>query len=274
MDENYKEMAWTGAGYTAYAFLGADKTIYVAGDKGLYRHVIGGGAVEQVIDGSLSSLGDPTYSIVAMAMNDKNEFFAWYSGGKIVKFSYDATVPTVPNDKITVYSLNEDELVKQTISAYQTQYPDLFIEYQIGMEEGGVTREDALKKLNTQLLSGSGPDVIMLDGINIDTYAEKGVLMDLSEIVNEIDQTDGLYRNLIENIQTGDKMYAVPAKFCIPILLGDETYVSSADDYQSIADMAEKAREAFPDTTILGACSSTGIMRRFIGRKRGVAAMV
>ncbi len=62
-----------------------------------------------------------------------------------MKFSYDATVPTVPNDKITVYSLNEDDLVKQTISAYQTQYPDLFIEYQIGMEEGGVTREDALK---------------------------------------------------------------------------------------------------------------------------------
>ncbi len=264
IDENYKEMAWTGAGYTTYAFLGADKTIYVAGDKGLYRHVIGGGAVEQVIDGSLSSLGDPTYSIVAMAMNDKNEFFAWYSGGKIVKFSYDATVPTVPNDKITVYSLNEDDLVKQTISAYQTQYPDLFIEYQIGMEEGGVTREDALKKLNTQLLSGSGPDVIMLDGINIDTYAEKGVLMDLSEIVNEIDQTDGLYRNLIDNIQTDDKMYAVPAKFYIPILLGDETYVSSANDYQSIADMAEKARGAFPDTTILGVCSSTGIMRRFM----------
>ncbi len=43
IDENYKEMAWTGAGYTTYAFLGADKTIYVAGDKGLYRHVIGAG---------------------------------------------------------------------------------------------------------------------------------------------------------------------------------------------------------------------------------------
>ena len=89
--------------------------------------------------------------------------------------------------KITVYSLSEDDLVKQTISAYQTQYPNLFIEYQIGMDEGGITREDALKKLNTQLLSGSGPDVIMLDGINIDTYAEKGVLMDLSDIVKEIE---------------------------------------------------------------------------------------
>ena len=187
-----------------------------------------------------------------------------YWGGKIVKFVYDATVPSVPNDKITVYSLSEDDFVKQTISAYQTQYPNLFIEYQIGMEEGGITREDALKKLNTQLLSGSGPDVIMLDGINIDTYAEKGVLMDLSDIVNEVDQSEGLYKNLINGIRTDDKMYAVPAKFYIPVLFGNESYVDSAKDYQSIADMAEKAREAYPDTTLLGVCSATGIMRRFM----------
>lgn len=264
VDQNYNEMSWTGGGYTAYTFLGEDKTIYVAGKKGLYRHVIGGAAVEQIIDGSLSSLGDPTYSILAMTMNDKNEFFAVYNGGKIVKFVYDATVPSVPNDKITVYSLSEDDLVKQTISAYQTQYPNLFIEYQIGMDEGGITREDALKKLNTQLLSGSGPDVIMLDGINIDTYAEKGVLMDLSDIVNEVDQSEGLYKNLMNAIQTDDKMYAVPAKFFIPVIFGDETYVGSANDYQSIADMAEKAREAYPDTTILSVCSASGIMRKFM----------
>ncbi len=264
VEQNYEGMSWTGGGYTAYSFLGADKTIYVAGEKGLHRHVIGGGTMEQVIDGSLSSLGDPTYSILAMTMNDKNEFFAAYSGGKIVKFVYDATVPSVPNDKITVYSLSEDDFVKQTISAYQTQYPNLFIEYQIGMEEGGITREDALKKLNTQLLSGSGPDVIMLDGINIDTYAEKGVLMDLSDIVNEVDQSEGLYKNLINGIRTDDKMYAVPAKFYIPVLFGNESYVDSAKDYQSIADMAEKAREAYPDTTLLGVCSATGIMRRFM----------
>ena len=127
VSDTYNELSWMGGGYTAYAFLGADKTIYVAGSKGLHRHVIGGGVVEQVIDSSLSSLGDPTLSIMAMAMNDKNEFFTAYNNGKIVKFTYDATVPSVPNDKITVYSLTEDDLVKQTISAYQTQYPEMFI---------------------------------------------------------------------------------------------------------------------------------------------------
>lgn len=264
VEQNYEEISWTGGGYTAYAFLGTDKTIYIAGEKGLHRHVIDGGIVEQVIDGSLSSLGDPTYSILAMTMNDKNEFFAAYNDGKIVKFTYDATVPSVPSDKITVYSLSEDDLVKQTISAYQTQNPDMFVEYQIGIDEGGVTREDALKKLNTQLLSGNGPDVIMLDGMNIDTYAEKGVLMDLSDIVNDVNQSDGLYMNLMEQFQTNANLYAVPAKFYIPVILGDSDYVDHVEDYQSIADMTEKARDAYPDTSILSVCSATGIMRRFM----------
>ena len=262
--ETYNDLSWTGAGYVNYPFLGADNIVYIAGEKGLYRHVIGGSAVEQVIDGGLSSLGAPSHGVMAMTVNDQNEFLTAYSDNKIVKFTYDATVSTIPNDKITVYSLTDDEMVRQTIAAYQTQYPDFYIEYQIGMDEGGITREDALKKLNTQLLGGSGPDVIMLDGMDIATYAEKGVLMDLSDIVREIDQIDGLYTNLIENIQTDDKMYAVPAKFFIPVLFGDKTYVGSADDYQSIADMAEQAREAYPDTNILGVCSSTGVMRRFM----------
>ena len=260
--DNKKGMEWTGGGYTAYAFLGADNTIYIAGDEGLYRHVIGGGGVECVIDAGLSSLGDPTNSIMAVTVNDRNEFLAAYSNGKIVRFAYDATVSSVPGNRITVYSLTEDELVRQTIAAYQTQYPDMYVEYQIGMDGGGVTREDALKKFNTQLLGGSGPDIIILDGMNIDNYVEKGVLTDLSDIVDAVDRQDGLYRNLIENLAVDSAMYAVPTKFYIPVLYGDEAFVGSVVDYPSMADMVERARKDYPDTNLLTVCSARGILRR------------
>lgn len=262
IEEIHASMSFTGAGYETYAFLGADRTVYVAGEKGLYRHVIGGSVVEQVIDGGLSLLGAPSHLVMAMMVNDQNEFITAYSDGKFVKSVYDATVPTVPNDKITVYSLNDDEMVRQTVTAYQTQYPDFYIEYQIGMDEGGITREDALKKLNTQLLSGSGPDVIMLDDMNIDTYAEKGVLMDLTDVVNEVNQSDGLYMNLIENMQSDDKIYAVPTEFGIPIIIGRKGYVDNISDYKSLADMLEKAREEYPDKNLLTVCSAKGIMKR------------
>ena len=87
--DHYERLEWTGGGYTAYPFLCADNTICVAGDKGLYRHIIGGSAVEQVIDGELSSLSAPSNSLMAVTMNDKNEFLAAYGNGKIVRFAYD-----------------------------------------------------------------------------------------------------------------------------------------------------------------------------------------
>ena len=262
--ENYGDLEWTGGGYTAYPFLCADNTICVAGDKGLYRHVIGGSAVEQVIDGALSSLGAPSNSIMAVNVNDKNEFLAAYGNGKIIKFYYDGEVSSVPDNKITVYSLRDDDLVRQTIAVYQTQNPEVFVEYQIGLDEGGITREDALKKLNTQLLGGSGPDVIMLDGIDIETYAEKGVLRDLSDIVDEIDGQDGLYRNLIDGLASEGVQYVVPGKFYLPVLLGNAAYVDNVNDYPSMADAVEQARGAYPDTNLLVICSAEGIMRRFV----------
>lgn len=260
--ETFKDLSWTGAGYINYSFLGEDNTIYIAGEKGLYRHVIGGSAVEQVIDGGLSSLGAPSHGIMAMTVNDQNEFLTAYNDNKIVKFTYDASVSTVPNDKITVYSLTDDDMVRQTISAYQAQYPDFYIEYQIGMDEGGITREDALKKLNTLLLGGSGPDVIMMDGMDIGTYAKKGVLMELTDIVDEVDQEEGLYRNLIENLKIDDKIYAVPTVFAVPVVIGHKDYVDNISDYKSLADMMEKAREEYPDKNLLTVCSASGIMKR------------
>ena len=53
--ENKLSVEWTGGGYTNFTFLGEDHAVYIAGETGLYRHVIGGSTIEQIIDGSLSS---------------------------------------------------------------------------------------------------------------------------------------------------------------------------------------------------------------------------
>ena len=48
------------------------------------------------------------------------------------------------------------------------------MEYETGMGDGdSVTREDALKKLNTRIMAGEGPDVIVLDDMPVDSYIEK-----------------------------------------------------------------------------------------------------
>ena len=69
----------------------------------------------------------------------------------------------------------------------------------------GVTRTDALKTLNTEIMAGKGPDILILDGISSETYAEQGMLEDLSGILKEaglLDNIESAYtKELISGIQ-------------------------------------------------------------------------
>ena len=101
----------------------------------------------------------------------------------LVKLSYDPDVAATPQQELTVYSLEEDAGMRRLIARFQKQNPDIYVNYQIGLSgEDGVTASDALRMLNTEILAGDGPDVLMLDGISVDTYTEKGLLMDLTTL--------------------------------------------------------------------------------------------
>ena len=63
------------------------------------------------------------------------------------------------------------------------------IDYIWGVDdENGISESDAISSLNTQLLAGEGPDVIIMDGLNVRSYEDTGVLMELSQVYDEIIQ--------------------------------------------------------------------------------------
>ena len=80
--------------YTVLAVQGEQAdVIYVAFSKGLYRHVIGGAAMEQVIDGNLTSLGDPQMGKGGLAVLADDEFAVLYPTTKLCRYVYDGTIP-------------------------------------------------------------------------------------------------------------------------------------------------------------------------------------
>ena len=76
---------------------------------------------------------------------------------------------------------------------FQKKYPDIYLTLETGMSgNDGVTRTDALKTLNTEIMAGKGPDILILDGISSETYAEQGMLEDLSGILKEAGLLDNI----------------------------------------------------------------------------------
>ena len=265
LEENYKNRTNNGGSfYDLYFFMGEENVLYLAGKKGLHRHVIGGSAIEQVIDGSLSIFNNPAYNLRSMVMLNSSEFMAIFTNGKLVRFTYNPDIPTVPNEKLKVYSLQDNSTVRQAVTLYQMAYPNVYVEYEVGMEGGNsVTREDALKNLNTKIAAGEGPDIFILDNMPVDSYIEKGLLLDLSPILGNLDGEDALFENIVEAFRTEDKIYEIPCEIQIPVIFGEKAYISGITDLKEMADAMENLREKYPEKDICGYCTAESIMRLF-----------
>ena len=121
-----------------------------------------------------------------MAMDQEGMFYIgeidYSSGlncGRLVSYKYSADTPTVPDTELTIYSLEENSGIRQAVVMFQKKYPDIYLTLETGMSgNDGVTRTDALKTLNTEIMAGKGPDILILDGISSETYIEQGMLED------------------------------------------------------------------------------------------------
>lgn len=250
--------------YSMIYFMDKDNVIYLAGRKGVHRHVIGGSAVEQLVDGGLSRLGSPDYGIVGFLPLSDTEFLGLFANLKLIKFTYDPDVPTVPNNRIKVYSLEESSALRVAISAYQVKNPDMFIEYEVGIESGSsVTRDDALKKLNTQIVAGEGPDLLCLSGLPIDSYVDKGLLKDVSTLVSDLEKEENMFENLFQAFEKDGALYMVPGQIYLTMIGGHEKYVSQMNDLKTIADEVEKMREDYPGKDLLGMGQAKQVMKGF-----------
>lgn len=265
INDNYKDRSNNGGSYyDLYFFMGEENVLYLAGEKGLHRHVIGGGAIEQVIDGRISIFNNPSYNLRGMVMLDNSEFVALFTGGNLVRFLYHPDIPSVPEEKLQVYSLEDNMTLRQAISLYQEKYPNIFVEYEIGMEEGSsISKDDAIKNLNTKIAAGEGPDVFVLDNLPLDSYVEKGILLDLALILDNLDGEDALFTNIVDAFRTDNGIYMIPCEVQLPVVFGEKKYISQIEDLESLADAIGMMREDYPEGNLYGSCTAPGTMRLF-----------
>jgi len=161
----------------------------------------------------------------------------------VYSYIYDETVSAVPDKKITVYSLWENSTVRQAISMYQGANPDVRVEYIVAMgeEEGNIS--DYIRALNTELLAGSGADVLLLDGLPINSYIQKGILMDMESIMKPMLQTGELLPNIAKSYEKEAKFYHMPIRFSFPVAVGSKEAVESLSDIDSVVKYMEGAKE-------------------------------
>lgn len=259
-------VSYTSGGFPL-AVAGGEKedVIYIAGKDGMYRHVIGGSTIEQVIDGGLSTLGDSQSCIYRMKVLAGQEFLIVYQPSiGLVRYSFNEQIPSRPDRELWIYSLQENPSVRQAVTSFKKEHTDIYIRYEVGMEyDGSMTREDAIKKLNTQVLAGEGPDVLLLDGLPLDAYTEKGMLRDLRPVLASLGEEE-LFSNIVDGFTAKDgAVYALPMCIRVPLLVGDRESIGRMDSLSGAAEEAERFRDTNPEGGIFGIYDAETMLRLF-----------
>lgn len=122
---------------------------------------------------------------------------------------------------------NPSPLNGQTLDGYQTGA--------LAADADAQQKEDALRALNARLAAGDGPDVLILDGMDQDALAEKGALEELSDLVD----TSGLLPAVAKGMQTEEGLFAIPARFSMPVLLLEQSEKEQFSDWNNILTLAE-----------------------------------
>lgn len=239
-------------------FLSGDEedSLFYVDSSGMYRYAFGGSVVEQIIDGRLNTISSPEIGFLDLDKDSQGRFYLSANNGnmeaKIYRYEYSKDVSAVPDTELKVYSLTENDFMRQAAAVFQKKYPDIYLDLEVGMTgEDAVTTTDALKTLNTEIMAGKGPDILILDGIPEDTYVEKGMLEDLSGILEKAEEADGILENILSPYKKEDgSIYSMPVKFAVPIVAGLQEDVDRISDLESLADVIEDHQEEYEKFTM------------------------
>lgn len=225
---------------------GEGDDIYLCNAAGIHHMALGGTMWETIVDGSLNSLSLPGIRISKMCVGKNNDFFVWYEKDEnpvLAHYVYDPDTISVPTSTLTVYGLDLSEkyLIRQGAIRFQMENPDIRVEVIDGRTQmEGMMDADIIRSLNEELLTGTGADVLVLDGLPGKSYIEKGILEDMSELLAPFIESGEIYRNLTGHFRRSDgSVYEVPVRVLFPVVYGEAGATASLSSLQAYLEYQE-----------------------------------
>ena len=180
----------------------------------------------------------------------------YFENGILVQTSNDITNKLVyisdkkikRKNNIKLYSLYQNIYINNIVREYASKHPETNVELEVGIPENdeNTTSSDAIKKVNTELLSGNGPDIIIVDGLSTKKMKKSGVLEDITELRNKIESKYNVFNNILE--EDSKTAYEIPTHFSFSVQAGTKKF-TNADSirkiYNDFDEMGKKSKPAY-----------------------------
>ncbi len=228
---------------------GDEENWHIISGEGIMRMVLGNEVGEVILDGTMASMGSSLNRITGIIKGQEDDFYVLYSQPKastwsLMHYTYDAEAMAVPENTLRVFGLSENATVEDALLGFQKIHPDVKVEFLTSGKEEGITMDD-IRTLNTELLGGNGADVLLLDGLSAESYIEKGILADLTDLADGLMAQESYLESILKSTAQKDgKIYGMPVKFSVPVIYGDENTKRALSSLDSLKSYLEEHPEA------------------------------
>lgn len=234
----------TGASYCVLK----DDTLIVAGQDGIFRGVespeVKEGVVwEKLVDGTETDFALAQCWCTGLAALEDGRIYALFQeaggGVKLKKYEYDPEAVITVTENLKLYTVYNNSLLEQAAAMYHREHPQVMITIQAVYPMYYYEEPDynaVYQELNTLLMGDEAPDILVMDHLDMDSYAEKGLLEDINDVVGPMEEQGELLSNITGAYLGEDgHRYVVPLQFGFTMAVGREI---AAEDMESMEALA------------------------------------
>lgn len=132
------------------------------------------------------------------------------------------------NEKnLKIAGLSRPMVLASAISDFKALHPEYTVEY---MDYAELYGEQAIQQLQIDLTQADAPDLLFVNGLPLETYANRGLLENLYEWIDADDSVsrDDFTKNLIKELASYDhKLYQIPQSYSIVTTAGTQQAAGS-----------------------------------------------
>ena len=233
-----------------------DGTLFSANGDGIFRCDAGAEDWIKLISGMETSFSLPgCWCTDLAALQDGRIYALFHEEGNVTRllmYEYDPeAVPTV-RTVLKMYAVEENTLLQNAAGLYHKEHPEVMIDLQFSYTQedkySGVQLDynTVFQQVNTMLMGSEAPDILVLDHLNKDSFIDKGLLVDIQDIVAAMEESGELLSNIVGAYRQEDgKQYIVPLQFGFPFATGRDISEQDMISIQSLGAFLSKQQESY-----------------------------
>ncbi len=192
--------------------------VYVCTPGGFYRAKETDTSFQKVLEAGTFHFAKDTGTLLKFFVIGDAFYIVYGEDNGCIKKYSPAEDGEVASKSLSIYSLTGNDIILDTISEFQNQYPDIELVYETGESgDGSISTADRIRALNARILAGDGPDMLLMDGLSAESYIEKGILEDMTPMLETV--KGELMPKILSAYTMEDKVYMLPLRIRIPVFL-------------------------------------------------------